>query len=193
MIRNIKYFFLLITILIIGIFISLYTNKSNNNDFFISKNLSELNLITHRGDKLKSEEVLKLPSLFFFGFLNCPDICPNTLTEISNIINQLGKKSKKMNFFFVTVDPERDNVSNMHNYLSNFNKEIIGITGNTKNVKKFLKSMHVYYKKITLDKDFYTLDHSSQIFIFKKSGKFFGTISLNENEKVLLEKIMTVI
>ena len=44
-----------------------------------------------------------------------------------------------------------------------------------------------------LDKDFYTLDHSSQIFIFKKSGKFFGTISLNENEKVLLEKIMTVI
>ena len=94
MIRNIKYFFLLIIILIIGIFISLYTNKSNNNDFFISKNLSELNLITHRGDKLKSEEVLKLPSLFFFGFLNCPDICPNTLTEISNIINQfLSDKS----------------------------------------------------------------------------------------------------
>ena len=69
------------------------------------------------------------PSVFFFGFLNCPDICPNTLVEISNIILKLGKKSNKINFYFVTVDPERDTISNMKEYLTNFNENIIGITG----------------------------------------------------------------
>ena len=53
-----------------------------------------------------------------------------------------------------------------------------------KNIKKVLKSMHVYYEKIFIDKDFYTLDHSSQMYIFEKNGKFFGTISLNENKNI---------
>ena len=76
----------------------------------------------------------------------------------------------------------------MREYLDNFNENIIGITGEKESMKNFLKSMHVYYEKVFISKDFYTLDHSSQMYIFEKSGKFFGTISLNEKENIVLEK-----
>ena len=72
-------------------------------------------------------------------------------------------------------------------------KILLALLGNTDNIKKFLKSMHVYYEKVFIDKEFYTLDHSSQMYIFEKNGKFFGTISLNESENLVLEKIKSVI
>ena len=181
------------SIFFVALIIIFSNSKKKQNDFFISKDINKYELYTDSGNSFKAENVLNKPSIFFFGFLNCPDICPNTLQEISYIINRLGKKSKKVNFYFVTVDPERDTISNMREYLDNFNENIIGITGEKESMKNFLKSMHVYYEKVFISKDFYTLDHSSQMYIFKKSGKFFGTISLNEQENIVLEKIKSVI
>ena len=78
----------------------------------------------------------------------------------------------------------------MREYLDNFNENIIGITGEKESMKNFLNSTAKFtMKKVFISKDFYTLDHSSQMYIFKKSGKFFGTISLNEQENIVLEKI----
>ena len=170
-----------------------FINRENENKFSINKNLNSLNLITHEGKTLKFNETITVPSIFFFGFLNCPDICPNTLVEISEIIKSLGNDSKKISFFFVTVDPERDTAVNMKKYLNNFNNQIIGVTGRPEKIGVFLKEMHVYYKKIYLDDDFYTLDHASQLLIFKKGGDFFGTISLEENKDIVLKKIKSVI
>ena len=168
-------------------------NQDKKEGFFLRDEIDNYGLYNHKGELFKGKSFLSYPAVFFFGFLNCPDICPNTLTEISNIIVQLGNKRKKINFFFVTVDPERDTVKEMSNYLSNFNENIIGITGNEENIKKFLKNMHVYYEKIFIDEDFYTLDHSSQMYLFEKGGKFFGTISVNENKNTVFEKIKSII
>ena len=187
-----KIIFLTITSIFVLAVFSFSNFKREDNNFYIPKNLNELNLISHKGEKITKNKIIKLPSVFFFGFLNCPDICPNTLYEISEIITKLGKDSNKVNFFFVTVDPERDKVLDMKEYLSNFNKNIIGISGNPKSVEKFLKSLYIYYEKIYIDDGFYTMDHSSQLFIFKKKGKFFGTISLEENEEIIIEKIKNV-
>ena len=129
------------------------TNQGKKEGFFLRDDTDNYSLYNHKGELFKVESFLSYPAVFFFGFLNCPDICPNTLTEISNIIVQLGNKRKKINFFFVTVDPERDTVKEMSNYLSNFNENIIGVTGNEENIKKFLKNMHVYYEKIFIDED----------------------------------------
>ena len=173
--RNYIKYSLLIIVLII----------SNNSNAEIGGNFILNDFDNNKFDISLSKKV----KIVFFGFLNCPDICPNTLQEISNIIVKLGEKSNKVNFFFVTVDPERDTVINMREYLDNFNENIIGITGEVESIKKFLKSMHVYYKKVFISKDFYTLDHSSQLYIFKKNGNFFGTISTNEEERIVLKKI----
>ena len=169
------------------------TEKTKDNKFTINKNLNKLSLVTHNQELLSYEKVLSNPSIFFFGFINCPDICPNTLIEISNIIKNLGNESSKISFYFVTVDPERDQLLELQEYLSNFDEAIIGVTGKLENVSKFLKSMHVYYKKIYIDETFYTLDHTSNLLVFKKNGDFFGTISFNEAEEVILQKIRSVI
>ena len=169
------------------------TEKTKDNKFIINKNLDKLNLVTHKQELLSYEKVLSNPSIFFFGFISCPDICPNTLIEISKIIKNLGEQRSKISFYFVTVDPERDKLLELQEYLSNFDDEIIGVTGKSENVFKFLKSMHVYYKKIYIDESFYTLDHTSNLLVFKKNGDFFGTISFKEAEEVILQKIRSVI
>ncbi|MEC6997710.1 MAG: SCO family protein [Pseudomonadota bacterium] len=176
----------------IAIFFSM-TEKTKDNKFVINKNLDKLNLVTHKQELLSYEKVLSNPSIFFFGFISCPDICPNTLIEISKIIKNLGEQRRKISFYFVTVDPERDKLLELQEYLSNFDDEIIGVTGKSENVSKFLKSMHVYYKKIYIDESFYTLDHTSNLLVFKKNGNFFGTISFKEPEEVILQKIRSVI
>ena len=176
----------------ITIFFSM-TEKTKDNKFVINKSLDKLNLVTHKQELLSYKKVLSNPSIFFFGFISCPDICPNTLIEISKIIKNLGEQRSKISFYFVTVDPERDKLLELQEYLSNFDDEIIGVTGKSENVFKFLKSMHVYYKKIYIDESFYTLDHTSNLLVFKKNGDFFGTISFKEAEEVILQKIRSVI
>ncbi len=191
--RKKNYLIVFTTLVLVTFFLIFYTKNEDANKFHVTDNLNTLNLITHEGKSFTLDLVLGNPSIFFFGFLNCPDICPNTLSEISDIIEKLGKDSNKINFFFVTVDPERDNLGNMKNYLSNFNKQIVGITGNERNIKEFLKSMYIYYEKVYLEDDFYTLDHSSQLYIFKKNGVFFGTITLEEKFNIILKKIHAVL
>ena len=181
------------SIVVVIILFFFFKNDNKNKSFSLSKEIDSYGLYTHRGNLFEIDSILNSPTIFFFGFLNCPDICPNTLSEISDIIVKLGDKRKKIDFLFVTVDPERDTISNMRKYLDNFNENIIGITGNEENLKKFLKSMHVYYEKVFISEDFYTIDHSSQMYIFEKNGKFFGTISLNENQNIVFEKIKSVI
>ena len=193
MIKKNKFLFLLCGTFFLTILLFFSLKKDQEKGFFLSTEIDSYGLYTHKGTLLEAKKILIGKTIFFFGFLNCPDICPNTLVEISNIILKLGNKSNKINFYFVTVDPERDTISNMKEYLTNFNANIIGVTGDIANIKKFLKSMHVYYEKVFIDKEYYTLDHSSQMYIFEKNGKFFGTISLNENERLVFEKIKSVI
>ena len=69
-----------------------FLKKDKEKGFFLSKEIDSYELYTHKGILLKEKNILNKPSIFFFGFLNCPDICPNTLVEISNIILKLGKK-----------------------------------------------------------------------------------------------------
>ena len=81
----------------------------------------------------------------------------------------------------------------MKEYLSYFNPKIIGVTGSEKNINNFLDHMYVYKKKVYYSADEYTYDHSSQIFMFRKDGDFFGTISLNESKINIHKKIDKVI
>ena len=98
-----------------------------------------------------------------------------------------------MRFYFVTVDPERDKIEDLKEYLNSFNPKIIGITGSSVGIDNFLKYMYVYKREIPLDNNNYTIDHSSQIFLFKKNGSFFGTLSTNEKDNNILAKIKKVI
>ena len=182
-------FLLVISSVVLGTVYISFLSPNKNEKLFLSKNINKFQLITHSNEKFNDKLFSNYPSLIFFGFLNCPDVCPFTLTKISEIINKLKDKSDFMKFYFVTVDPERDKIEELKEYLNAFHPKIIGVTGSNIGIENFLKYMYVYKKEIPLDNDNYTIDHSSQIFLFKKNGSFFGTLSTNEKENNILGKI----
>ena len=191
--KKLKIFLLAIFSVVLGIIcVSVFSSK-NNETLYLSKNVNKFKLITHSNKKFDEKFFSNYPSLIFFGFLNCPDVCPFTLTKISEIIEKLKDKSELMRFYFVTVDPERDKIEDLKEYLNAFHPKIIGVTGSNIDIEKFLKYMYVYKKEIQLDNNNYTIDHSSQIFLFNKNGSFFGTLSTNEKDKNILSKISKIL
>ena len=194
---KIKFFFygfiLLISLITFFIVFLNSLEKKKDTRLGLNSDVDKFELITHNGEQFNSKFFSKNPSLVFFGFLNCPDICPNTLNTISDLIVNLDSKNQEVNFYFVTVDPIRDNEKKMKEYLSHFNPKITGVTGSEKNINNFLDYMYVYKKKIYYSAEDYTYDHSSQIFMFHKEGDFFGTISLNESNINIYQKIDKII
>ena len=186
-------FLLVISSVVLGTVYISFLSPNKNEKLFLSKNINKFQLVTHSNEKFNDKLFSNYPSLIFFGFLNCPDVCPFTLTKISEIIEKLKDKSELMRFYFVTVDPERDKIEDLKEYLNAFHPKIIGVTGSNIGIENFLKYMYVYKKEIPLDNDNYTIDHSSQIFLFKKNGSFFGTLSTNEKEDDILGKINKII
>ena len=191
--KKLKIFLLAIFSVVLGIIcINVFSSKNNEN-LYLSKKVNKFKLITHSNEKFNDKFFSNYPSLIFFGFLNCPDVCPFTLTKISEIIEKLKDKSELMRFYFVTVDPERDKIEDLKEYLNAFHPKIIGVTGSNIDIEKFLKYMYVYKKEIQLDNNNYTIDHSSQIFLFNKNGSFFGTLSTDEKDKNILGKISKIL
>ncbi len=191
--KKLKIFLLAIfSVVLVIICISVFSSNKDET-LYLSKNVNKFKLITHSNEKFDDKFFSNHPSLIFFGFLNCPDVCPFTLTKISEIINKLKDKNNFMRFYFVTVDPERDKIKELKEYLNAFHPKIIGVTGSNIGIENFLKYMYVYKKKIPLDNNNYTIDHSSQIFLFKKNGSFFGTISTDEKYNNILGKINKLI
>ena len=190
---KLKIFILAIFLVVLGIICLSIFSSSKKENLYLSKSVNKFNLITHSNEKFDYKFFSNYPSLIFFGFLNCPDVCPFTLTKISEIINKLNNQSDLIRFYFVTVDPQRDNIEELREYLNAFHPKITGVTGSNIGIENFLKYMYVYKKEIQLDDNNYTIDHSSQIFLFKKNGSFFGTLSTNEKDNNILGKINKLI
>jgi protein SCO1/2 len=113
----------------------------------------------------------------FFGFTNCPDICPMTLNNLDLVINKLSEKQKaKFKVFFVSIDPERDSPEIIKEYLNSFENKMFGITGDPKKIFLMSQSWGVLSEKIFTGEGEYLINHSSSI-ILLKNGKFISRIS----------------
>jgi protein SCO1/2 len=118
----------------------------------------------------------------FFGFTNCPDVCPMTLNKMDIVLDKLKKKKENIKFFFISVDPERDTPEVVKNYLGNFDNNFIGITGEPEKIFLLYQSWGVMSKKIFLDNGEYDIDHSSPV-ILLKDGKYIAMISHRDDIK----------
>ena len=121
------------------------------------------------------------PFLVFFGFTHCPDICPTTLFEVSEIFRALGPDADKVRALFITVDPERDNTKALKDYLSSFDPHLSGLTGEPDAVAAVAKSYRVYFKKVPLSDGGYTMDHTAIIYLMNKEGRFVAPFSLKRS------------
>ncbi|MFG1302464.1 SCO family protein [Xanthobacter sp. V3C-3] len=129
--------------------------------------------LTDADGKPVTEAALKgKPSLIFFGFTHCPDVCPTALFEMSEIFGALGPDADKAQAFFVSVDPERDTPEVLKSYLASFAPQIHGLTGTPEAVDQIKKEYRVYSRKVPLTAGDYTMDHTAVVYLMDKTGTF---------------------
>lgn len=135
-------------------------------------------LTDQTGQAVTEQNLKGKPSLIFFGFTHCPDVCPTSLFEISEVLRAMGKDAGRVNAYFVSVDPERDTAAAMKEYLSSFDPHLQGLTGNAEAVAKVISSFRVYAKKVPLKDGDYTMDHTALIYLMDRDGKFVSPFNL---------------
>ena len=135
-------------------------------------------LIDQSGKPLTEEDMKGRPFLIFFGYTHCPDICPTTLFEMSEVMHALGTDADRIGALFVTVDPERDTPAVMKDYLSSFDPHLRGATGDSKAIDAVEKAYRVYAKKVPTDNGDYSMDHTALVYLMDKQGRFVAPFSL---------------
>jgi protein SCO1 len=135
-------------------------------------------LVDQNGRAVSDRDLKGRPFLVFFGFTHCPDVCPTTLFEVSEILAKLGPDADKVNALFVTVDPQRDTPDKLKDYLSSFDPHLRGLTADAAAVAGMLKAYRVYAKKVPLDGGGYTMDHTALVYLMDKDGRFVAPFSL---------------
>lgn len=127
------------------------------------------------------------PTAVFFGFTHCPDVCPTTLGDISAWQEDIGG-SEALDVYFVTVDPERDTVSILTDYVG-WVPGVAGVSGSRDETDKLLQSFGIFSQKVPTDGDDYTMDHSASVLLFDADGAFFETIRYQEDHDVAVAKL----
>jgi protein SCO1/2 len=136
-------------------------------------------LTDQRGATFTEKDLQGRPTLIFFGFTHCPDVCPTSLFEISEVLRAMGKDADRVNALFISVDPERDTAAAMKDYLSSFDPHLRGLTGDPAAVQKVITEYRVYAKKVPLKDGDYTMDHTALIYLMDRDGKFVAPFNLN--------------
>jgi protein SCO1/2 len=135
-------------------------------------------LTDQAGRTVTEKDLQGRPSLIFFGFTHCPDICPTALFEISEVLRALGKDADRVNAYFVSVDPERDTAAAMKDYLASFDPHLKGLTGDSAAIAKVISGFRVYAKKVPLKDGDYTMDHTALVYLMDRGARFVSPFNL---------------
>ena len=135
-------------------------------------------LTDQNGQTVTEKNLQGRPTLIFFGFTHCPDICPTSLFEMSEVLRAMGPDADRVNAYFVSVDPERDTAEVIKRYLSSFDPHLKGLTGDTDAVAKAISAYRVYAKKVPLKDGDYTMDHTALVYLMDKRARFVAPFDL---------------
>lgn len=146
-------------------------------------------LTDHRGRAVTEADFRGRPMVVFFGFTQCPDVCPTTLGDMTALIEALGSNADQLHWLFVSVDWERDTPETLAGYLEAFDRRIVGLSGTEAQVAAAARAFRVYYRRVPIEGGGYTMDHSASVFLLDAAGRFAGTIDNQESQAVALEKL----
>jgi protein SCO1/2 len=138
-------------------------------------------LVDQEGRVVTDQDFKGKPFIVFFGFTYCPDICPTTLFDISEVLQRLGPDAERTAALFITVDPERDTPDKMKDYVSSFHPRVFGLTGTPEEIAKVEKEYRVYAKKVPLKDGGYTMDHTAVVYLMDKDGRFVAPFNLKKS------------
>jgi protein SCO1/2 len=135
-------------------------------------------LTDQTGTTVTEKSLQGRPSLIFFGYTHCPDVCPTSLFDMSEVLRAMGKDADRINAYFITVDPERDTVAAMKDYLTSFDPHLKGLTGDPQSIAKVTSEYRVYAKKVPLKDGDYSMDHTALVYLMDRDGKFVAPFNL---------------
>ncbi len=144
------------------------------------------------GNIVRSKDFKGKVTAVFFGFLSCPDACPNNLSQMARLKKMLGENSNEFQVFFVSIDPERDTPENLKNFLLSFDKEFRGLIATSDLLDELKKEFKLVVQKIPVDNSqikksqFYLIDHTTHTYIFDKDG----TLRLISPESITFTKLL---
>jgi protein SCO1/2 len=144
-------------------------------------------LVDDTGAPVTEKTVAGKPYVMYFGYTFCPDVCPTTLLDLTLWIKKLD--ADRLNYVFVTVDPERDTAQSMHAYLSSFDKRIRGYTGTLAEMAQIAKEYRVYYQKVPTEDGGYTMDHTAVLYLIGPDGKLVTVIPYQEDDTSAIAKL----
>ena len=165
--------------IMLPIFLSVQNEKDDNVASFKGSEF----LLKDMNSNVITEKSFEGPlTAIFFGFTHCPDVCPMTLNKMDIVLDKLKKEKKLVKLFFISVDPERDTPEVIKNYLSSFENNFIGITGEKEKIFLLYKSWGIMSQKIFSENGEYQINHSSPV-ILLKDGKYIARISHKDDIK----------
>lgn len=150
-------------------------------------------LTTHKGKPFGDADLRGRPYLLFFGFTHCPDVCPTTLSELTQRYETLGKDADRLTTLLVTVDPERDTEQILAQYMEAFDPRFIALRGSVADTAAITKAYKAFTQKVPTSADDYTMEHSTIVYMMDRSGAFVGSLDFHESEEVQLAKIRRLI
>jgi len=165
--------------IMLPIFLSVQNEKDDNVASFKG---SEFSLKDMNNNVITQKSFEGPLTAIFFGFTHCPDVCPMTLNKMDIVLDKLKKEKKLVKLFFISVDPERDTPEVIKNYLSSFENNFIGITGEKEKIFLLYKSWGIMSQKIFSESGEYQINHSSPV-ILLKDGKYIARISMRDDIK----------
>ena len=160
----------LVIVILVGIFlIDILKDKTES-----GSKLGGRFLLIDQNEMNFDSKTSKKNKLIYFGYTYCPDICPFDILKLSKFIDKNPHLEKKLDFIFITVDPERDQPQQLKSFLGNFNSSIIGLTGSKKQIQEVIKKFRIFVKthKNSSDDENYLVDHSSLFFLIDKNDKY---------------------
>lgn len=154
-------------------------------------------LVAQDGQPITEQAFRDKPTALFFGFTNCPEVCPTTLFELNGWLHKVDPDGTKLNGYFVSVDPDRDTPEILGQYVSNASDRVKGISGPPADVLAMIKGFKVYAKKVPVDaadpNGDYTMDHTASVFLLDHGGRFAGTIAYGEDTDTAEKKLANLI
>jgi len=142
--------------------------------FPVARDISAFELVDHRGEPFTNASLHGVWSFLFFGYTHCPDVCPTTLSVLNSVAQRLGDNAHDVRFVFISVDPERDTPGQLARFVSYFNGDFVGVTGEPEEIERLTRQLGVLYMRVasTDDPGSYLMDHTAGVFLVDPDARY---------------------
>lgn len=181
-------------VILMGAFIYIYQSQPKAYQTSTTSALigGDFTLVDHNGKTVTQDNYKGVKKLVFFGFTNCPAVCPTELYNIASALDEMGAdKAKNLQVLFISIDPEQDTPELMKEYVTAFHDDFIGLTGSVEQVSKAAKAYRIYYAKIPEEDSEigYTMDHSAYTYLMDENNQYLTHLAPNSEIEDMIKKI----